>query len=74
VKNLLTTIVTAVRNVFYVQRNGVERDKVSKSLQQTIDFEALRRQFDGGNKDNFDQSSAIPNCLVRNAFYEEVLR
>jgi cyclase len=73
-KNLLTTVVTAVRNVFYAQSNGVELDAVRKSVEQTIDFEALRRQFDNGNPENFDQSNAIPKCLVRNAFYEEKLR
>ena len=52
----------------------MELDKVRKGVEQTADFEALRRQFDGGDQDNFDQSSAISNCLLTNAYYEEVLR
>jgi cyclase len=74
VKNLLTTVVTAVRKVFYVQGNGIGLDQVRKDVEQTIDFEALRRPFDGGDRDNFSQSNTIPNCLLRNAYYEEVLR
>jgi len=74
VKDLLTSVVSAVRKQFYLQGNGVELENVRKGIGTSIDFEALRRQFDGGNPDNFDQSSVIPGCLVRNAYYEEVLR
>jgi glyoxylase-like metal-dependent hydrolase (beta-lactamase superfamily II) len=74
VKMLLTTVVSAVRNVFYARKQGLELDEVRKNVEKTIDFEALRRQFDGGDQDNFSQSSVITRCLVRNAFYEEVLR
>ena len=74
VKLLLTTVVSAVRNLFYAQKNGLELDQARKSVEQTIDFEALRRQFDGGDPDNFSQSNVFTRCLIRNAFYEEVLR
>jgi cyclase len=74
VKDLLTTVVTAVRDASYTLGNGNELTVIQKAVQQHIDFEALRRQFDGGNQDNFDQSSTIPGCLLRNAYYEETLR
>jgi cyclase len=74
VKNLLITVVSAVRKVSYVQGNGGELDDVRKNVEKTIDLEALRRQFDGGDPDNFEQSEAIQTCLVRNVYYEEVLR
>jgi len=39
-----------------------------------LDFARLRRQFDGGVQENFEQSSVIRSFLVRNAFFEERLR
>jgi cyclase len=74
VKNLLMTIVTAVRNVSYREGNGEELEAAQKAIEQSVDIEALRRQFDGGDKDNFSQSGVIRSCLVRNAYYEEKLR
>jgi hypothetical protein len=74
VKNLLAMVVAGVRKEFYTQGNGVQLDAVRKGIEKTIDFDSLRRQFDGGNPDNFDQSGSISYCLVRNAYYEEKLR
>jgi cyclase len=74
VKQLLTTVVTHVRKVFFVQGNDGGFEDLQKSVRQTFDFEALRRQFDSGDKDNFAQSDAIPTCLVRTAYYEVAIR
>jgi cyclase len=74
VQNLLRAIVTAVRNVSYREGNGETLEVVQKDVEQAIDIEALRRQFDGGDKDNFSQSGVIRSCLIRNAYYEEKLR
>jgi cyclase len=73
-QNLLATVVSAVRNVFYIQGNGVALGEVRKKIDQTLDFDALKRKFDGGDPDNFNQSKVIQTCLVRNVYYEEVLR
>ena len=67
-------MVTEVRHSLYTQGNGKPLDDIRKQVEQDINFDTLRHEFDGGNPDNFDQSSAIPKCLVRNAYYEEVLR
>jgi len=74
VQKLLSDVVTEVRHSLYTQGNGKPLDEIRKQVEQEMNFDALRREFDGGNSDNFDQSGAIPNCLVRNAYYEEVLR
>jgi cyclase len=74
VKNLLTTIVNAVRTVSYHEGNDEDLEFVQKTVEKSVDIEALRRQFDGGDKDNFSQSNVIHTCLVRNAYYEEKLR
>lgn len=74
VQELLSRVVAQVRQAVYVQGNGKPLEDVRKEVEKNIDFESLRRKFDDGNPENFDQSSAIPNCLVRNAYYEEVLR
>jgi hypothetical protein len=49
-------VVTAVRQVSYAQGSGGDLEDVRKKVQQTIHFEALRRRFDGGNQDSFDQA------------------
>jgi hypothetical protein len=57
-----------------MQGGAGELADVQKAVAQRIDFDGLRRQFDGGDKDNFDQSEAIQSCLLRNAYFEEKLR
>lgn len=74
VEKLLSDVVTEVRHSLYTQGNGKPLDDIRKQIEQDINFDTLRHEFDGGIPDNFDQSSAIPKCLVRNAYYEEVLR
>jgi glyoxylase-like metal-dependent hydrolase (beta-lactamase superfamily II) len=74
VQKLLSDVVAEVRHSFYAQGNGKPLDEIRKQVDVEMKFDALRREFDGGNPHNFDQSSAIPNCLLRNAYYEEVLR
>ena len=74
VQDLLRSVVSEVRHTFYVLGNGKPLEDIRKVVEQKINFESVRREFDGGDPDNFDQSSAIQQCLVRNAYYEEVLR
>jgi len=74
VQKLLSDVVAEGRHSFYAQGNGKPLAEIRKQVDVEMKFDALRREFDGGNPDHFDQSSAIPNCLLRNAYYEEVLR
>ena len=74
VKDLLTTVVTEVRNALYTIGNGAKLDEVQKQVEGALDFEALRRPFDGGVEANLSQSAVISKCLPRNAYYEEKLR
>ena len=74
VQKLLSDVVAEVQQSLCPPGNGKPLDDIRKQVEQDINFDSLRREFDSGNPDNFDQSSAIPNCLVRNAYYEEVLR
>jgi len=74
VQELLASVVAQVRQALYTQGNGKPLEDVRKEVEKNIDYESLRRKFDEGYPENFDQSSAIPNCLVRTAYYEEVLR
>jgi len=70
VQKLLRTVVAQVRKIFFEKGNGRPFEDVKKDVLASMDFEALRRQFDGGDPDNFDQSSTIPDSLVKNAFDE----
>ena len=74
VQKLLSDVVTEVRHSLYEQGNGKPFDDIRKQVEHEMNFDSVRREFDKANPDNFDQSSAIQNCLVRNAYYEEVLR
>jgi cyclase len=74
VQKLLSDVVAEVRHSLYEQGNGKPLDDIRKQVEREMNFDSLRREFDGGNPGNFDQSSAIQNCLLRNAYYEEVLR
>jgi hypothetical protein len=60
--------------VICVQGKRFDADQVREIVARQIDIEALRRQFDGGVQENMSQSNTIGRCLVRNAYYEEVLR
>jgi cyclase len=70
VQALLRTVIAHVREIFFDKGNGRPFEDVKKDVLASMDFEALRRQFDRGDPDNFDQSSAIPDSLVKNAFDE----
>ena len=74
VQGLLNTVVDAVREEFYVNGNALEQAFVQKAVEKKLDFEKLRRSFDGGDPDNLEQSEAIKSCLVKNAYFEERLR
>jgi glyoxylase-like metal-dependent hydrolase (beta-lactamase superfamily II) len=74
VQKLLSDVVVEVRRSLYEQGNGKPLDDIRKQIEHDINFDSVCREFDVGNPDNFDQSCAIQNCLIRNAYYEEVLR
>ena len=73
-QDLLNTVVGAVRETFYANGNGLEQSFVQRAVEEKLDLEKLRRNFDGGDADNFEQSEAIKSCLVKNAYFEERLR
>ena len=74
VQELLKTVAGAVREEFYANGNGLEQAFVQNAVEKKLDFEKVRRSFDGGDSDNFEQSEAIKSCLVKNAYFEERLR
>lgn len=74
VARLLRSVVSEVRNTFYEKGNGLELELVRRTVESKINFEKLRREFDGSVEDNLEQSEAIKSCLVKNAYFEERLR